>query len=261
MPTIPRSDKDPLGAIKSLLQPPAMEAPRLPGRLNSEFAGGLRFALQGGGWIPAASAVSKPRAWAALAVPWPIRQRGWHASTEVGEPPSPGEASGPATDRSLPLATGDAPGRRRLNWGRQAPLAMGAKVFSGSAMAVPFPERFMAASGGKAAPLQASPDGMLLAVLVAGLAGVCLAVLFGSLPPTRRRSRGGSPLLPSQRSWGLTHHERLQDPEYLRRILEAEHVSVHPDGADDSGPTTSSPSALQAERTDHPADREQPEPH
>jgi len=59
----------------------------------------------------------------------------------------------------------------------------------------------------------------------------------------------------------LTHHERLQDPEYLQRILEAEHASIHPDGADDSGPTTSSPSALQAERPDDPADREQPVPH
>ncbi len=138
---------------------------------------------------------------------------------------------------------------------------MSAEVLSGSAMAVPFPERFMAASGGKAAQLQASPDGMLLAVLVAGLAGVCLAFLFGSLSPTRRRSREASPLLPSQRSWGLTHHERLQDPGYLRRILEAEQASIHPDGADDSGPTASSPSALQAERPDDPADREQPKPH
>ena len=254
------SDENPSGAVRSHLKPPPIEPPRLHGSLNSEFTGEFRLAPQGGGWAPAVSAVSKPRACAALAAPWPIRTQGRHASTKVVAPPSPGEASGPATDGSLPFATGNSPGRRRLNRGRSAPLAMRAKVLSRSALAVPFPERFMASSGGKAAKLQASPDMMLLVVLVAGLAGVCLAFLFGSLPPTRRWSRGASPLLPSQGRWGLTHHERLQDPEYLRRILEAEQASIHPDGDDDNGPTASSPSPLQAYRPDAPADRDQPKP-
>jgi len=102
---------------------------------------------------------------------------------------------------------------------------------------------------------------MLLLVLIAVLVGVTLSIAFGSPPRTRRRSSKTSPLLPRQRSWGVSRHQRLQDPGYLRRILEAEHAASSPQGKGDSGSTAAPLSVPPVDRADtsaEPTERELP---
>lgn len=111
---------------------------------------------------------------------------------------------------------------------------MGENVLLRSVTAAPAQGQAGSAGAG-AVQTQALP-GVLLLVLV----GVSLSIALGSLRPGRRRPTTRAPLLPRQRRWGVSHHERLQDPKYLGRILEAEHASTSPQGQAASGSSTES---------------------